>query len=71
MVDSKEICETHEEIREGWATNFQQAFDPLVNPRFDQSYKQLVDADVEAIEDLCKDESSIWSGSSICFKTTE
>ena len=29
---------------------------PLENPRFDQSYKQLVDADIEAIKNLCKEE---------------
>ena len=57
MVGSKE-CETQDQIREGWATHFQQLATPLENPRFDQSYKQLVDADIEAIENLCKEECS-------------
>ena len=57
VVGSKE-CETQDQIREGWATHFQQLATPLENPRFDQSYKQLVDADIEAIENLCKEECS-------------
>ena len=57
MVDSKE-CETQDQIREGWASHFQQLATPLENLGFEQSYKQLVDADIEAIEDLCKDECS-------------
>ena len=45
-------------IREGWATHFQHLATPMENPEFDQEYKQMVDADVEAIEVLCKEESS-------------
>ena len=54
MVDNSD-CETQDMIREGWATHFQHLVTPLENPRFDQTYKQIVDADVEIIEDLCKD----------------
>ena len=55
MVGSKKY-ET--QIREGWATHFQQLATPLENPRFDQSYKQLVDAYIDAIENQCKEERS-------------
>ena len=57
VVDGKE-CETQDHIREGWATHFQHLATPMENPKFDQEYKQMVNADVEAIEILCKEESS-------------
>ena len=51
-------CETQDQIIEGWATHFQQLATPLETLRFYQSYKQLVDADIETIENQCKEECS-------------
>ena len=50
--------ETPEEIRQGYATDFQILATPLENPSFDQKYKQMVDADVECIEFMCSEENS-------------
>ncbi|MCG7892397.1 MAG: reverse transcriptase family protein, partial [Candidatus Thiodiazotropha endolucinida] len=50
--------ETPEEMRQGWATHFQTLATPLDNPSFDKQYKQMVDADVECIESMCREENS-------------
>ena len=57
IVNNKE-CETQERIRKGWADNFHRLAPPLENTKFDKEYKQMVDLDVEAIEILCREESS-------------
>ena len=43
------VCETDEDIREGWATHFQKLATPLESECFDEDYKELVDLDVSAI----------------------
>ena len=48
--------ETEGEIREGWATHFQRLATPLQSNKFDNEYKDMVDADVEIISTLCEAE---------------
>ena len=57
LVNNKE-CETQDQIREGWADHFQRLASPLENTRFEKEYKQMMDLDMEAIEILCREESS-------------
>ena len=52
-VDGK-VCETDEDVREGWAANFQKLATPLESERFDKDYKDMVDFDVAAIARLCE-----------------
>ena len=56
VVNGKER-ESPDEIRTGWAEHFQELATPLSNPRFDEKYKQMVDADVEVIEQICKEDN--------------
>ena len=53
MVDGQ-ICETDEEIREGWANHFQKLATPLQSDMFDEGYKGTVDADVDVLTTLCE-----------------
>ena len=57
VVNGTEL-ESPDEIRKGWAEHFQELATPLSNPKFDEQYKQMVDADVQVIEQICKEESS-------------
>ena len=57
VVNGTEL-ESPDEIRKGWAEHFQELATPLSNPKFDEQYKQMVDADVHVIEQICKEESS-------------
>ena len=50
------VCETDEDIREGWATHFQKLATPLESECFDEDYKELVDLDVSVITKLCETE---------------
>ena len=52
-VDGK-VCETDEDVREGWAAHFQKLATPLESERFDKDYKEMVDLDVAAITRLCE-----------------
>ncbi|MEW8547538.1 MAG: reverse transcriptase family protein [Candidatus Thiodiazotropha sp.] len=56
MVDGI-MCETPEEICQGWATHFQNLALPLQNDKFDSEYKCLVDMDIESIANICEMES--------------
>ena len=49
-------CKTNDDIREGWATNFQRLATPMENDRFDREYKGVVDLDVIAIAAMCETE---------------
>ena len=57
VVDDK-ICQSPEEIRDGWAKHFQKLATPQENPNFDNDYKEMVDQDIEIIEMLCQEENS-------------
>ncbi|MEW8547951.1 MAG: reverse transcriptase family protein, partial [Candidatus Thiodiazotropha sp.] len=56
LVVDGQVCETDKEIREGWANHFQKLATPLQSDKFDDEYKELVDADVDAISILCEAE---------------
>ena len=51
------LCETPEEVCQGWATHFQNLALPLQNEKFDSDYKRLVDMDIESISNICEGES--------------
>ena len=51
------LCETPEEVCQGWATHFQNLASPLQNEKFDSDYKRLVDMDIESISNICEGES--------------
>ena len=53
MVDGT-ICETTEDVCQGWATHFQKLATPLQNENFDEEYKELVDQDIQSIQAICK-----------------
>ena len=59
VVNGTEL-ESPDEIRKGWSEHFQELATPMSNPKFDEQYtcKQMVDADVEVIEQICKEEIS-------------
>ena len=57
VVDDK-ICQSPEEIRDGWAKHFQKLATPQENPNFDNDYKEMADQDIEIIEMLCQEENS-------------
>ena len=50
VVNGTEL-ESPDEIRKGWAEHFQELATPLSNPKFDEQYKQMVDADVQKKEE--------------------
>ena len=51
------MCQTPEEVCQGWATHFQNLALPLQKESFDSEYKSLVDMDVESIANICEMES--------------
>ena len=51
------LCETPEEVCQGWATHFQNLALPLQNEKFDSDYKRLVDMYIESISNICEGES--------------
>ena len=53
LVVDGEVCETDQEIREGWATHFQKLATPLKSNKFDKEYKEMIDLDSDTISTLC------------------
>ena len=53
LVVDGEVCETDQEIREGWATHFQKLATPLESDKFDKEYKEMIDLDSDTISTLC------------------
>ena len=51
------LCETPEEVCQGWAAHFQNMALPLQNEKFDSDYKRLVDMDIESVSNICEGES--------------
>ena len=48
------LCETPEEVCQGWTAHFQNLALPLQNEKFDSDYKRLVDMDIESISNICE-----------------
>ena len=53
LVVDGEVCETDQEIREGWAIQFQKLATPLESDKFDKEYKEMIDFDSDTISTLC------------------
>ena len=54
LVVGNKICNTDQEICDGWALHFQDLATPLQNERFDPDYKQQVDEDIQCIRSICE-----------------
>ena len=54
LIVEDQICETDQDICQGWARHFQSLATPLQNENFDPEHMELEDGDVASINSICE-----------------
>ena len=57
LTVGNKMCDTNQEICEGWAVHFQNRASPLQNEIFGSQYKNHVDSDIHCIKSICEADS--------------